>query len=138
MSKINVGIVGYSAKKFDKKLARMLIEKALELLMRDAKDELVIVSGLTYLGVPAIAYDVAKEMGLKTVGVACSKAKEYECFKVDEEKIVGTEWGDESETFLKMIDIMIKIGGGKQSEEEAKRAKEMGITVIDYDLPILE
>ena len=133
MSKIRVGVVGYSAKKFDKEKARAMIEKTLDLL----KEDIEIVSGLTYLGVPAIAYDIAKERGLRTVGVACPKAEEYECFPVDERVIEGKDWGDESEKFLSMIDVMIKVGGGAQSVAEAKKAREMGLTVIEYDLPIL-
>jgi hypothetical protein len=134
MGKIRVGVVGYSDKKFDKAKAKAMIEKALDLLKNDVE----IVSGLTYLGVPAIAYDIAKERGLSTVGVACLKAEKYECFPVDKKVIEGAEWGDESEKFLSMIDVMIKVGGGKQSIAEAQKAKEMGITVIEYALPILQ
>lgn len=130
---LNVGVVGFSGQKFDEKMARAFIDKAFDLLDNEDKD-ICVISGLTYVGIPAIAYDVAKERGYKTIGVACSKAKEYECFDVDEKYIEGEEWGDESEKFLSMLDVMIKVGGGKQSEEEVKKFKESGKPVIEFDL----
>jgi len=39
-----------------------------------------------------------------------------DCWDVDEEYIEGENWGDESEKFLSMLDRMVKIGGGNQSE----------------------
>lgn len=81
-------------------------------------NEPTICSGLTDLGIPALAYKFAKRLGLRTIGIACSKATEHSCFPVDEKIIVGDDWGAESETFLKKIDALVRIGGGKQSETE--------------------
>ncbi len=86
------------------------------------------------MGIPALAYREAVKRGWRTVGVACAKAKDYDLFEVDEKHIVGEEWGDESERFLDMIDMMVKVGGGKQSKEEAEKAKKMGKLVFEYDL----
>src|SRR5690348_7922287 len=44
-----------------------------------------------------------------TCACACVRA---EC---DDVVIVGDAWGDESATFLRSIDLMVKIGGGAQS-----------------------
>lgn len=57
-----------------------------------------------------------KEKDIKQLVLLVKKAKDYECFPVDEEIIVGKEWGDESETFLDRVDILVKIGGGKTIE----------------------
>lgn len=89
------------------------------------------------MGIPALAYREAVKKGWKTVGIACEKAKEYDLFDVDEKHIVGKEWGDESESFLDMIDMMIKVGGGKQSKEEAEKAKKMGKLVFEYELELI-
>lgn len=94
-------------------------------------DQYELVSGLTNTGVPAIAYDfvthgsVNKETFIKTVGFACSKAKDFPQFPVDEKYIIGTEWGDESDAFLDYIDALIRIGNGEQSIRECEMFKRL-------------
>lgn len=127
-----VGVVGFSDKKFDKEKAKKLIKEAFDKIENNGN--IKIVSGLTALGIPLLAYKEAVKREWETIGVACEKAKEFELFPVDEKKIVGKDWGDESETFLKMLDCIIRVGGGKQSREEIKEAKKMNIKVIEYDL----
>lgn len=140
---IKIGLVGYSDKKFDKELAKKLTQIGLlEAVNRNQEgynpDEICLVSGLTNIGIPAIGYAFAEEMGWKTVGIACKKASDYECFDVDEKIIVGDEWGDESKTFLDYIDVLVRIGGGKQSLAEEKQAKEKGYEVYPFELPLLD
>jgi len=48
--------------------------------------------------------------------------------------LVGEEWGDESDTFLSMLDVMVKVGGGKQSVAEAEKAEANGLSVMKFDL----
>lgn len=67
--------------------------------------------------------------------MSCAKAFEYKCFPVDDVVIVGNSWGDESPTFLSMIDVLIRIGGGKQSHHEADLARIQGKRVIEFELP---
>jgi len=134
---LSIGVVGFSDdKKFDKNIAKALVAIALDVAEENHKDkEYELVSGLTDMGVPAIAYRMAKERGWKMVGIACSKAKENPCYDVDVEIIEGDKWGDESATFLDNIDVLIRVGGGKQSIEETKQAKKRKISVYEYDLP---
>ena len=134
---MRIGIVGYSARKFNEELATQLIKIGCLSCIQELDDDgdIVIVSGLTDVGVPALAYRLAKEEGWKTAGIACSKAEEYDCFDVDEKQIVGDDWGDESETFLKDIDCMVRVGGGNQSFEEVEAARDKSMPVFEYDLP---
>src|ERR1035437_4751082 len=129
MSKnFNVGVIGYSNQKFDNKKAKELIVGSFDAVEKIAQSfDISIVSGLTDVGIPSLAYKEAVKRGWKTIGVACEKAKEYDIFAVDETIIVGKEWGDESEIFLSMIDFLIKIGGGKQSKKEIEEARKNGI-----------
>ena len=132
---IRIGFVGFSDKKFDKQKAVEFIKDALNDLTEDhKKKDIQIVSGLTNLGIPALVYKEAEERGYYTIGVACKKAEEFECYDCDERIIVGDNWGDESEKFLDSIDVLVRIGGGKQSIAETKKAKEMGIKVVEHDL----
>jgi hypothetical protein len=130
---MRVGVVGYSDQKFDQNSGRELIRKAFDLL--DLKEKIEMVSGLTNVGIPAIAYEEATRRGWKTVGVACSQALDYDCFPVQEAVIVGQSWGDESEAFLDMIDLVIRVGGGRQSRKEAHLARLQGKQVIEFELP---
>jgi hypothetical protein len=73
---------------------------------------------------------------LRTVGIACVKAREFECFDVDERIVDETwlNWGDESETFLREINALVRIGGGEQSHTEAAMFRERGGNVYEYEL----
>lgn len=132
---MRVGVIGYSGQPFDYTLGRELIQDVFDLLSTFGTIE--IVSGLTRLGIPAIAYEEAVKRGWKTVGVACPKAFEYDCFPVDETVIIGANWGDESQTFLNMVDLVVRVGGGKQSYEEAQLAKLQGKEVLEFELAAL-
>ncbi|HLE07237.1 MAG TPA: hypothetical protein VI933_01275 [archaeon] len=116
-------------------------------LLKEAYDRLeaefpthqkIVVSGLTDVGVPSIAYREAAARNWRTVGIACSKASGYPCFPVSERIIVGSEWGEESETFLNYIDSLIRIGGGNQALMETAKARKMGKYVIEFNLLALE
>ena len=65
-------------------------------------------------------------MKYKTIGIAPSRAKKVKrgVFNVDKEIIVGTNFGDESQTFIDYIDVLVRIGGGKQSREEVEMFKK--------------
>jgi len=134
---MNVGVVGFSdSKKFNEENAKKEIIKAFDMLELVFKgEEFRIVSGLTNLGIPKLAYEEAVKRHWETVGIACSKANEHDLFDVDESKIVGNDWGDESETFLKYCDIFLRFGGGEQSLDEMSEAKKMEKKVFEYDIP---
>jgi len=131
---MRIGITGYSVQEFDEKQARTIITNIFDELERKYGNNIIVVSGLTALGIPLIAYKEAQRRGWKTVGIACKKAYEFEIFPVDEEIIVGEDWGDESSTFIDNIDMLIRVGGGKQAHKEVEMAKKRGIPVIEYDL----
>lgn len=132
---LRIGVNDYSSQKFDSERATQMINEAYDILERDYKGfEKVVVSGLTDLGIPGIAYRVAVNRGWKTVGIACTKADRYACFPVDEKIIVGENWGDESQTFLNSIDVLVRIGGGKQTMKECAEWESKGKPFIQYDL----
>lgn len=131
--KIRIGIVGYCSKYFDKKDAKAKIEKIIKKIAKN-KLRISIVSGLTNIGIMAIAYKIADENNYETVGYACKKALEMELFNVDKKHIIGDRWGDESEDFINNIDVLIKAGGGEQSEKELEMAKKLGIETYECDV----
>ena len=135
MSKI--GVVGYSDDSvFNHDIAKALLTIALDIVEKDLKDdEYSLVSGLTNMGIPKLAYEIADKKGWKTVGLSAKEAKEYDSYDVDEEIIVGEKFGDESEEFIDYIDCLVRIGGGKQSLKETEMARENQLPVYEYDLP---
>ena len=127
--------MGYSKQTFDHQEARTLIQQSFDALGSVANVE--VVSGLTDLGIPALAYEEAVRRGWRTMGIACAKAFDYSCFPVDEVIIYGDTWGDESPVLLDAVDILIRIGGGLQSHFEICAAKVKGKQVMEFDLPTL-
>jgi hypothetical protein len=133
---ITIGVVGYSAMKFDKTIALLLIQQGFDTATAMLKfpSDVKVASGLTNLGIPAIAYQEAVRRGWKTIGYACTDAENYECFPVNERHIIGDNWGDESNAFLDCLSVLIRVGGGKQSLREVELAKEWGMPVIEFEL----
>jgi hypothetical protein len=123
---------------FDEDAAKRAIVEAYDAIANEYPDrQITIVSGLTNVGILALAYAEAAKRGWRTVGITSKKALTYDCFPVDESQIVGEDWGDESPTFVACIDVIIRIGGGKQSHAEVALIKEAGKPVYEYDIPIL-
>ena len=130
-----IGVVGYSDDKiFNHDIAKALLAIVFDIIDKEYRD-IEIVSGLTNMGVPKLAYEMADKRGWKTVGLSAKEAKEYDCYDVDEEIIVGEKFGSESVEFINYINCLIRIGGGEQSMKETEMAKEKDIPVYEYDLP---
>jgi len=134
---LRVGVVGYCPPTvFDEDEARRMIRDAYDKIAELFGDrEVVIVSGLTNVGVLKIAYEEATRRGWRTAGIACERAQEHELYPVDEKMIVGMNWGDESLTFVANIQAIVRIGVGKQSLRETELVKSRGFPAFEYDLP---
>jgi hypothetical protein len=136
MEEIRVGIAGFSASCFNYEKAKLLVSKVFDNLQEKyLNKKIIIVSGYTNCGIPAIAYAEATRRGLFTIGIACEKVYENDLFPVDDFTIVGKEWGDESQTFIDSIDVFIRIGGGPQSRSEEQMARDADIPVNTYGIP---
>lgn len=116
---LRIGVVGYSATPFDAKAAHSALVTLLNrVLTQHPHAHVTLVSGLTDLGIPALAYREAARRGWRTEGFACAKATEFERYPVDEEHLIGADWGDESHAFLASVDVLVRIGGGPQAQRE--------------------
>lgn len=136
MTDIKIGVIGYSMQEFNKKKAIEYIKTAFDFIEKQYSDVTkTVISGLTDLGIPALAYREAKRRNWRVEGIAYTKALDYIWYSVSNVTSVGSNWSDESETFLNAINILVRIGGGKQSMREVEMAKKMrGIDIIEYDL----
>src|SRR4030042_217595 len=81
-----------------------------------------VISGGTIFGISKIAYDVSSDRGYATMAIVPEQARSYHLYDVDDIVWVGEKFGEESETFVDMLDVLVKIGGGDQSNNEAKMA----------------
>lgn len=135
---LRVGIVGFSNSNFDvKKATKYLISGIKEIIKDyDGKEDIEIVSGYTDYGIPALSYRIANKLNLQTVGFACSQADNMKKYPVDKFYKIGDEWGDESKAFLDYIDVILRVGGGKQSKKEVKQFKRIhgNSVVYEYNL----
>lgn len=124
---MKIGIVGFSSSQFDKKMAILKLRNILEELTQ-GKDlsTFEIVSGYTNMGVPRIAYRLADDMGLKTIGFSAKQALKVKCgvYPVKEVILIGERFGEESEKFIEYIDVLVRIGGGPQSRKEVELFKD--------------
>ncbi len=132
---LKIGFVGYSIMKFNEEKAKNIIKIIFDKLEED-ENQIEIVSGLTNMGIPKLVYEEAVIRGMKTVGIACKKAYDYECFDVDKKIIQGINWGDESDAFLRYINILIKLGGGKQSTKEFQDSINYQNIKARIDIPL--
>ncbi|CAK8722819.1 MAG: hypothetical protein CDV28_1139 [Candidatus Electronema aureum] len=114
---MKIGVVGYSFNKFDLDLAAKMMRSAFDIFVpKNAESENIeIVSGLTNIGVPRIAYQLADRRNFITVGISAEQAFQVHCgvYPVKKQIIRGINFGDESEVFIRYIDFLIRIGGGR-------------------------
>lgn len=121
-------MVGFSKNAFDQKAARQQLALFLKaILEKNAGAGFELVSGYTNMGVPKIAYSLADELGLTAVGFSAKQALYVKigCYPVKKEILVGEKFGDESEAFVRYIDLLIRIGGGPQSRREVEMFKNL-------------
>lgn len=134
MRPLYIGVIGFSAQKFNIKQAfHFMIDALKQITEEHPNNELIIVSGLTSMGIPLVAYIIADRMGFKTIGIAPKVSEQYSKYPVTKEIIKGDNWGDESDFFVSVCDVVIRIGGGDQTNEELEKFKEKGCDVYEYD-----
>lgn len=127
-----IGFVGYSAMKFDESKAKEIIHTIFKSFNDD--EDYVIISGATNMGIPKLVYEEAENYDMYLMGVMCKDGYTCELYPCDNILAIGNNWGDESETFIDLIDELYKIGGGPQSEKETEMALKKGIPVYEYQL----
>ena len=90
MTDIKIGVVGYSMQEFDKKKAIEYLKKVFDFVEKWCSErKKIVISGLTDLGIPALAYREAKRRSWRVEGIACSKALDYIWFPVSNITLVG-------------------------------------------------
>ena len=123
---IKYGIVGFSRNQFDKQAAhKILAELFRNIKTKHPERQIEIVSGYTNSGVPKLAYELACKFGFVTVGFSARQALKVRAgvFPVDKVMLQGEKFGDESEDFVRYIDGLIRVGGGRQSRRECEMFK---------------
>lgn len=140
---MKIGVVGFSHENINHDLARTLLRQSFhQLMQRHPHDKPIeIVSGLTNIGIPKIAYEIADELGFITVGISAERALHVKCgiYYVDKQMIEGKEFGDESRVFIDYIDYLIRVGGGKQSHREVEMfVEKCALSGIDINDTLIE
>ncbi|MEZ4773563.1 MAG: hypothetical protein R3D00_10310 [Bacteroidia bacterium] len=127
---IRYGIVGFSRDQFDKKAAYLILDKIFRRIKEAHQDQPIeIVSGYTNSGVPKIAYELADKYRFTTTGFSAKQALQVKSgvYPVNKCILVGEKFGDESVSFVRYIDALIRIGGGKQSRNEVELFRKMNV-----------
>ena len=125
---MKIGIVGYSSNHIDEVSGAQLLEREIAKIISSglAVDTVEIVTGLTNIGIPKLAYQIADQKLYTKIGISARQAYQVKCgvYPVDKEIIIGEVFGDESQTFVDYIEYLLRIGGGKQSAHEVHLFKE--------------
>lgn len=127
--KLKIGVIGYSRPNIDEAQARTHLQACFKQFIVQANVERLqveIVSGLTNAGVPKVAYELAAQWQIKTVGISAREALQAKSgiFPVMKQMIIGQHFGDESAFFIHYIDCLVRVGGGEQSLKEIGMFKE--------------
>jgi len=124
---LKIGVVGFSRNQFDQQDAAQKLKHLITKIVENNEGKNIeLVSGLTNMGVPRLAYLLADELGLITVGFSAKQALRVRAgvYPVQKQIIVGQKFGDESDEFIQYIDVLVRIGGGKQSRHETELFKQ--------------
>lgn len=129
---IKYGIVGFSRNQFDKEAAFQILNDLFRKIKEKHPNKIIeIVSGYTNAGVPKIAYELSDKFGFVTVGFSAQQALKVRSGVYPVKKVIlkGERFGDESEDFVRYIDALIRVGGGRQSRHETELFKQIQIHV---------
>ena len=144
MTCLKIGVVGFSRPQFDHEQATKILKTAIgQFIEQFNANQVEIVSGLTNIGIPKLAYEVAAEQGFVTVGISAKQALKVGCgiFAVDKQIIKGKKFGDESQVFIDYIDCLIRVGGGRQSRKEVEMFQEKTQNdpqlILEYEIEFL-
>jgi len=124
---LKIGVVGFSRNQFDQQDAAQKLKHLITKIVENNEGKNIeLVSGFTNMGVPRLAYLLADELGLITVGFSAKQALRVRAgvYPVQKQIIVGQKFGDESDEFIQYIDVLVRIGGGKQSRHETELFKQ--------------
>jgi len=134
---MKIGIVGHSSDKIDEELGSKLLDQMISKVasVNTISADIEIVTGLTNIGVPKLAYKIADKRNYLKVGISAQQAYEVKCgvYPVDKEIIVGQKFGDESTAFIDYIDYLVRVGGGNQSANEVKLFKSK-CALLNWDI----
>ncbi len=94
-----------------------IVDKVIEESIIILKDyPVAVLTGGTRWGIPKKATEIAKDYGMKTIGVMPQRGEKNACAGLDLQLVIdprygGSEYGDESEVFAKLSDAVEIIGG---------------------------
>lgn len=89
-------------------------------------DALIIVSGATDQGVLSSTYAACVELGVRAAGITTATGLGFPVAPLDYLIPAGRRFGDESQLFVSVCQAFVVLGGGAQSEAEARAARARG------------
>ncbi|MCB9808431.1 hypothetical protein H6770_04215 [Candidatus Peribacteria bacterium] len=123
-------------KEVQKEREARIVKEALNILRHY---RVAILTGGTRFGFPKTAFEQAKDVGLKTIGVFPQTAQEkgYVLHDIDlgiciDPRFGTSTWGDESSVYGKLLDAVIVVGGGAGTLIEAAHLLKMNESRIKY------
>jgi len=137
---MNIGVVGYSSDQIDATAAHTLLQASFQQLVAQQMGNapIRIISGLTNIGVPKLAYQIAHQLGYQTVGISAQRALKVNCgiYAVDEQLIVGLEFGDESACLLTPSTISCASAAASRATMKSSYLRSNVVPLVATSIPI--
>ena len=102
------------------------LRRSLEAAKAEHGERLVMVSGATDSGVLRLAYELAAELSITSMGITSNRALRYRVAPMHYLIAIGSRFGDESADFVTLCDHFVVLGGGAQSRHECELALAQG------------
>ncbi|MFH1047449.1 MAG: hypothetical protein V1738_04055 [Patescibacteria group bacterium] len=132
-----IGVVGYlPPSEFDEKEALLRLQQSFDDIDRRWPDQLkAVVSGLTDVGIHAIAYREAERRGWMTVGICCRRAFDHNLYPCAVKVFAGKDFGDDEEVraFTKNLNCLVRIGDGPISRRITEQLRNEGLPIWEHD-----
>jgi hypothetical protein len=94
--------------------------------LQAAHPALIVASGATDLGVPALVYAECARLNIEAIGITADAALNHPLAPMQAVIPVGRRFGDESNVFVELCDAFWILGGGAQSAAEMRLARDWG------------
>lgn len=137
MYHLRIGVVGYCCGElFDEYLALYLLRKGIKVAIAayPQTTSVEIASTILDMGIPRLAFAIAKQLGYETTGFGSFDSTLQPCLPVDHRYIHGYNQGDEAMYFLGYVHTIVRIGGGLGALSQAAAFRQHGRPVFEYGL----
>ena len=130
-----VGIIGPKTKDYDN-TESYIIQSLLDEAISAEDVQFAIATSMIDIGMNAVAHRWAWNRGIPVIGVTTPKCWEFPCWMAQKRIIVGEDWGDENQSFVAILNALVKFSDTSFDKATGDLAHAAGIKVVDLTKPL--